>query len=123
MKEEIVFPEELQVLNVTSIYKKGKRNKFDNYRGIFRGIVLRSILDRLLYNDVYPIIDKSLTGANVGARKGRNNRGNLFVLNAITNSVTNGNEEPCEVQVFDAYKCFDSLWPKNASKMFLILVI
>ena len=113
MKEELVFPEELQIFNITSLYKKGKRNIFDNYRGIFRGTVLRNILDRLLYNDVYPVIDKNLTDANVGARKERNIRDNLFVINAITNSITNGNEDACEVQAYDNYKCFDSLWAQD----------
>ena len=98
IKNQLVFPEELQIFNITSLYKKGKRNIFDNYRGIFQGTVLRNILDRLLYNDVYPVVDKNLTDSNVGARKERNISDNLFVINAITNSITIGNEDACEVQ-------------------------
>ena len=67
----------------------------------------------MIYNDVYPVIDSNLTDANVGARKGRNIRDNLFVLNAITNSVTRGKEEACEISVYDAEKCFDSLWAQD----------
>ena len=93
--------------------KKAKKNDLDNYRGVFRVTVLRNILDRLLYNDIYPIIDENLTDANVGARKERNIRDNLFVLNAITNSVTNGKEKPCEVGVYDIAKAFDSLWAQE----------
>ena len=37
-------------------------------------------------------------------------RDNLFVINAITNSVKNGGEDACDIQVFDVEKCFDSLW-------------
>ena len=37
-------------------------------------------------------------------------RDNIFVLNAITNSVVNGNGEPIDIQVFDIEKCFDALW-------------
>ena len=33
-----------------------------------------------------------------------------MLLNAITNSVINGNEDPVDVQVFDIEKCFDALW-------------
>ena len=62
---------------------------------------------------MYPIIDKNLTDANVGGRKGRNIRDNLFVLNAVTNSVKRGNEEACEVVIYDAEKCFDSLWAQD----------
>ena len=32
------------------------------------------------------------------------------MLNAITNSITRGKEEACEISVYDAEKCFDSLW-------------
>ena len=46
----------------------------------------------------------------MGARKNRNIRDNIFVLNAITNSVVNGNEEPVDIEVFDVEKCFDALW-------------
>ena len=71
IKNKQEFPEILRICNITSIYKKGKRNNFNNYRGIFRVVILRSILDRLIYNDIYPVIDSELSDANVGSRKGR----------------------------------------------------
>ena len=113
IKEQLVYPRDLEACNISSIYKKGKRNLFNNYRGVFRHTVLRSILDRLIYNDLYPVIDCSLTDATVGARKWRNIRDNLFVLNAVTNSLIRGNEEPCELAIYDAEKCFDSLWSED----------
>ena len=45
-----------------------------------------------MFNDEYQTIDDNLTDSNVGARKNRNIRENIFVLNAITNSVKNGKE-------------------------------
>ena len=54
--------------------------------------------------------DQALSDSNVGARKGRNVRDNIFVVNAVTNSVINGNEDPIDVQVYDVEKCFDALW-------------
>ena len=111
IKEEQVYPEALEQYNISSIYKnKGKRNDFNSYRGIFRVPILRSILDRLIYNDEYDKIDEGLTDSNVGARKNRNIRDNIFVLNAVTNTIVNGNEEDIDAQVFDVEKCFDSLW-------------
>ena len=111
IKKEQKYPEALELCDITSIYKnKGERNCFENYRGIFRVPILRSILDRLIYNDEYEIIDENLSDSNVGARKNRNIRDNIFVLNAINNSVINGNEDPVDVQLFDAEKCFDALW-------------
>ena len=72
--------------------------------------IFRTILDRLIYNDEYETIDEALNDSNVGARKGRNIRDNIFVLNAVTNSVINVNAEPIDIQVFDVEKCFDALW-------------
>ena len=113
IKDELVFPTPMERCNITSIYKQGMKSVFDNYRGVFRVNILRNILDRLLYNDVYPVIDSNLTDANVGSRKGRNIRDNLFVLNAITNSVAKGDERPCDVQAYDVEKCYDALWAQE----------
>ena len=111
IKAEQVYPVVLEDCDITSIYKnKGARNCFESYRGIFRVSIFRTILDRLIYNDEYKNIDQNLTDSNVGARKKRNIRDNIFVLNAINNSVVNGTEEPVDIQVFDVEKCFDSLW-------------
>ena len=37
----------------------------------------------------------------------------MFVLNAITNSVIQGNEESCEIGIYDVDKCFDSFWAQD----------
>ena len=111
IKSEQKFPEALEIYDISAIYKnKGNRNDFEFYRGIFRVPIFRTILDRLIYNDEYEEIDEALTDSNVGARKGRNIRDNIFVLNAVTNSIINGDEEPVDVQVYDVEKCFDALW-------------
>ena len=113
IKEKQDFPETLRLCNITSIFKKGKRCDPNNYRGVFRVIIFRSILDRLVYNDIYPIVDSNLSDANVGSRKGRNVRDNLFVLYAILNSIKSGHEEACDVSIYDVEKCFDSLWNQD----------
>ena len=111
IKEEQLYPEALEEYNISSIYKnKGSRNSFESYRGIFRVPIFRTILDRLIYNDEYENIDEELTDSNVGARKNRNIRDNIFVLNAVTNSIVNGKADAVDVQVFDVEKCFDALW-------------
>ena len=48
--------------------------------------------------------------SNVGGRKQRNIRDNLFVLNASINDVING-KAPCfDAQGYDVIKCFDEMW-------------
>ena len=103
-----------QKCNVTSLYKnKGSRKDFNFYRGIFRATVLRSILDKLIFNDEYQSIENHLSDSNVGGRRGRNIRDNIFVVNAIMNSIVAGSEEACDITVHDIEKCFDSLWAQE----------
>ena len=111
MKDEGVFPEAFNLCNVTNAYKnKGERNNFDSYRGLFRTPIFRNILDRLLYNDLYETVDSNLTDSNVGCRKGRNIRDNLFVVNAITNEAKQKDAKPCDACTYDVRKCFYNLW-------------
>ena len=72
--------------------------------------ILRSILDRLIYNDSYYTIDSSITDGNVGGRKDRSVRDNIFVISAVINSVKHGGSKPIQIQVMDVEKCFDKLW-------------
>lgn len=67
IKEKQQYPTSLELCNISSIFKqKGSKNEFDQYRGIFRVLVFRAILERLIYNDEYANIDEN---SNVGARK------------------------------------------------------
>ena len=103
IKNQQVFPEALSKCNVTSLYKnKGSKKDFSNYRGIFRVTIIRSILDKLIYNDEYESIDKNLTDSNVGARRNRNIRDNIFVMNAILHNVRRRKLKGTDVQIFDA---------------------
>lgn len=76
--------------------------------------MFRNILDRLIYNDEYENIEEGLTDSNVGARKLRNIRDNIFVLSAVLNDVINGNAKSIDLQIYDVAKCFDALWLEEA---------
>ena len=111
IKERQTYPKALELCNIISIYKhKGSHKKMNNYRAVFRGSMLRSILDRLINKDSYHTLDKNITDQNVGARKYRNIRDNIFVLGAVTNSVINGKEDPIQIQVGNVEKYFDKWW-------------
>ena len=47
--------------------------------------------------------------SNVGARKNRNIRDHLFVINAILNDVNNQKKVKVDVQITDIKKCFDKM--------------
>ena len=68
------------------------------------------ILDKLKFNDKYETIDKNLTDSNVGGRKRRNIRDNIFVSGALINSLRNRKEDSCDLSIYDIEKCFDFLW-------------
>ena len=113
-KTQQIFPVPLQYCNITSLYKqKGKKQDFNNYRGIFRVTIIRSIFDKLIYNDEFDNIDKHLTDSNVGARRGRNIRDNIFILGAISNEIVKKKIKDIDVSIFDAEKCFNKLWAKE----------
>ena len=69
------YPAILQKANISSIYKRrGRKDLFESYRGIFNVVKVRSILDRLWYNSNYDKLDDNMSPSNIGARKGRNIR-------------------------------------------------
>ena len=68
------------------------------------------ILDSLIYEDKYEVLDKNMSSSNVGARKERNIRDHLFIVHGIINSVLNGEGNPVDMQIYDVEKCFDALW-------------
>ena len=111
IKNQQKFPTCLNFCNISSLFKnKGSKKDLNNHRGVFRVTVFRNILDKLIFNDEYQTIDKHLTDSNVGGRKRRNIRDNIFVINAIMNSIKMGNEMSCDITIYDIEKCFDALW-------------
>ena len=73
---------------------------------MFRVTAFRNILDRLIFNDEYETLENKLTDSNVGGRKGRNIQDNIFVLDAIINSVKKGKEDAVDITVTDVEECF-----------------
>ena len=51
----------------------------DNQRGLFSLVTIRTVIDKLIYQDEYENIDQNLTDCNVGARKERK----LMVLSMV----------------------------------------
>ena len=58
-----------------------------NDRGIFLLVILRKVLDKLVYQDKYPDLDLKMSDSNIGARKGKNVRNHLFIVYGVINSV------------------------------------
>ena len=79
-------------------------------RGIFILTVMKKILDKLIYNDIFTDIDKNMSDSNIGSHKKRNIKDHLLIMHGVINSVIKGKEEPIDIQVYDLEKAFDALW-------------
>ena len=100
MKEDLIIPEVMEFVNITSIYK-GKGLKNVN--------ILRSILLKVIYNDEYENIDSQMSDSNVGGRKRKNIRNHLFIVNGIINESIRMKKE-IDIEILDYKQCFDSMW-------------
>ena len=111
VKEEISIPEFMQYANIVSIYKgKGEKSNLKNDRGIFIVNIFRSILMKLVYRDKYPTVDENMSDSQIGARKHKNIRNHIFVLNGIINEALNTKGKAIDILIYDYRQCFDTLW-------------
>ena len=66
VKNQLIIPEFVTFTNITSIYKsKGEKNDIDNERG-FGVSKVRSIIEKLFYQDTYDTIVSCMSDSNVG---------------------------------------------------------
>ena len=111
-----IYPVIFQPSNISSFHKnKGKKDDLNNDRGVFNVVKIRTILDKLILNDKYDVIDGSMSCSNIGARKGRNIRDHLFVLNGILNEANQNKQKNIDIQIMDIEKCFDKMSYKETA--------
>ena len=113
IKEEIsTF---MRFANMTTVHKKGSLTELNNERGIFRVDIIRFILMRLIYNEKYPDIDKNMSDSQMGGRKGKGCRNNIFIINGIIHDVLQSKKKkPVLLQIYDYAQMFDSINLKQA---------
>ena len=109
IKKLKVIPEFMKFANITTVPKKGSSFNLENERGIFRVDVIRSILMRLIYNDKYPEVDRNMSDGQMGGRKGKGCRNNIFIINGIIHDVITNNKKPIMLQIYDYKQMFDSM--------------
>ena len=123
VKRTQTYPSIFQSSTITSIWKKkGNKTDLNNDWGIFNVTKIRSILDKLVYNNIYEVVDKSMSSSNIGARKNRNIRDHLFVINAILNEAKNAPNKDLDIQIYDVSKCFDKLDTLALQTIFITVV-
>ena len=114
VKTQLLIPSFVKTTKITSIYKnKGEKTDLENDRGIFGASKVRSIIEKLIYNEDYQEIDAAMSDSNVEGRKERNIRDNLLVIYACINH-TIRNKKQLDIQFYDLSKCFDSMWMEES---------
>ena len=111
IKSEYFVPINVQMSNITTIYKsRGSRHDLESDRGISGLSIWRKLIEKLVYQEKYPMIDENMSDSNVGARKKKNIKNHLFIIYGIINSVLKGESESIDIQIYDLIKAFDVLW-------------
>ena len=76
--------------------------------------VFRALLMKLIYKDIYKIIDKSMGDTQIGSRKNVNIRNHIWVVDSVICDVNSSKTKiPIDIHVYDYKQCFDSLWLKE----------
>ena len=110
LKRKKLIHKVMNFANVTTVPKKGSRLLLKNERGIFRVALLRCILMRLLYNTKYPQIDKNMSDCQMGGRKRKGCKNNIFIINGIIHEVLKSKKQkPIQLQIYDYAQMFDSI--------------
>ena len=110
LKQKKLIAKVMNFANITTVPKRGSRLELKNERGIFRVSVFRSILMRLMYNMKYPTVDRNMSDCQMGARKRKGCKNNIFILNGIIHEVLKSKKmKPVLFQVYDYAQMFDSI--------------
>ena len=65
---------------------------------------------RLIYNIKYPTIDKNMSDCQMGARKKKGCKNNIFIINGIIHDVLKSKKmKPILLQIYDYAQMFDSI--------------
>ena len=112
IKAEKHFPAFIRKADISTIYKgKGEKCNLDNDRGIFIVSIFRSLIMKMMYREIYDIIDSSMSDSQIGSRKSKNIRNHIWVLNSIiSDTLSTKRKKPVDIHIYDYKQCFDSLW-------------
>ena len=110
IKRTRIFPSFMRKINISAIYKgRGEVTDLESDRGIFLVSLFRTILMKMIYKDYYPVIDGSMSDSNIGARKNKNIRNHIFIVNSIIHDVlSKKGKKPIDIMILDYKQMFDS---------------
>ena len=111
IKQNFIFPDFMQYADIVSIYKgRGKKNSLESDRGIFIMNICRGIIMKIIYKEEYETIESQMSDSNIGARKRKNVRNHIFILNGVINEAINNKQKAIDIVILDYKQCFDGMW-------------
>ena len=70
---------------------------------------------RLIYNMKYPTIDSNMSDCQMGGRKNKSCKHNIFIINGLIHEVVKSKKmKPIQLQIYDYSQMFDSIDLKQA---------
>ena len=110
LRKQGLIPKLMNIANITTVPKKGSRVVLKNERGIFRVSVIRYILMSLMYDSKYPNIDRKMSDCQMGGRRGKGCKNNIFSINGVIHEVLQSKKmKPVLLQFYDYSQMFDSI--------------
>ena len=80
----------------------------DSDRGIFSVSIFRTMLMKLIYQDKYDVIEESMSDLNIGARKKKNIRNHIFIVNSVFHDIlSNKSNDPVDIMILDYKQMLD----------------
>ena len=105
-----VYPSCLKVARVVPIYKKGDREKTENYRPISNLNVFNKIYERLTYDRIYSFLEKQNILSNLQYGFMRNSNTTLAIFHLVNDLLKTFNEKKYTFALFiDFKKAFDTV--------------
>lgn len=106
--KEGVVPNIWKSVYITPIFKKGAKDKVDNYRPISKLCLFAKVLEKIVHRQLYSVLKQDFIGEQHGFLKNKSTTSNLILCNDY---ISKHMSEPSQVDVIytDYMKAFDRI--------------
>ena len=101
-------PNQWKAANVVPIHKKGDKNNVDNYRPVSLLSSISKVMERCIYNHVYPVVEPSLCSAQHGFMKSKSCTTQLLDMYHMVGNILDASGQ-ADIIYLDFSKAFDSV--------------
>ena len=102
------FPDDWKVSVIQPTHKKGSKSDISNYRPVAMLPAFSLVFEKIIFNDIYPLLSQKLNFHQFGFQKGKSTVSQLVICLREVYQMLDSSQFPVAVY-FDIAKCFDSL--------------